>query len=318
MKDVALARTMEDSTFACLNTLILRDQLEISEALAKDDEYMTQVFKLISDESTPSEKVLQGMDFIQELCTMSKSFSRESRQNLFQSLVDHGLYSIMDRDLLLFFNVVEHNPLPVRADLMNRKEVCKSIIKRFNGEDVDDGVSQHIIEICKQLLDTVGTTIAVPPPSGPALDRFLGYFYEECAPDLFSSLEQIEASKIATLNVNQSVMLLDFLSYLVVQNGMFCKNYLVSGQLFKKVSLLLVLPGVANYLRLAALRLFKTCLALNDEFYRRLLIKQEIVGKIAECLISTNGKNNLLNSACLEFFQLILNVRIFFDDRATV
>ncbi|KAG0005619.1 Platinum sensitivity protein [Modicella reniformis] len=59
-----------------------------------------------------------------------------------------------------------------------------------------------------------------------------------------------------------------------------------------------------------ALRFFRTCIGLNDEFYHRYLIKQGIFQHIVDTLLSTNNKNNLLNSACIEFFDFIRNENI--------
>lgn len=46
----------------------------------------------------------------------------------------------------------------------------------------------------------------------------------------------------------------------------------------------------------------------NDEFYRRLLLKQDSFGPIFTMLLETKGQNNVLNSACLEFFDYIRKV----------
>ena len=87
---------------------------------------------------------------------------------------------------------------------------------------------------------------------------------------------------------------------------MFCKNFLLYNDVLRHLVLLFHSKRV--YLRVAALRVFRQCLGTNDEFYRRLLIKKDVFGPIVKLLLGTNGKNNLLNSACLEFFEFIKKV----------
>ncbi|KAF9181527.1 Platinum sensitivity protein [Haplosporangium sp. Z 11] len=53
----------------------------------------------------------------------------------------------------------------------------------------------------------------------------------------------------------------------------------------------------------------KTCIA-NDEFFHRHLVKQNVIQQIVELLLSTNNRNNLLNSACIEFFDFIRSENI--------
>jgi protein phosphatase-4 regulatory subunit 3 len=48
---------------------------------------------------------------------------------------------------------------------------------------------------------------------------------------------------------------------------------------------------------------------LKDEFYNRHLLKNDVFGPILDMFKSTKEKYNLLNSACLEFFEFIKKVR---------
>lgn len=61
----------------------------------------------------------------------------------------------------------------------------------------------------------------------------------------------------------------------------------------------------------ASLRVFRTCIGTMDEFFRHLMLKQDIIGKVFSILLQTNGKNNMLNSACLEFFEYIRKVIVY-------
>lgn len=49
---------------------------------------------------------------------------------------------------------------------------------------------------------------------------------------------------------------------------------------------------------------------MADEFYNRNLIKHNTFEPIIRQLLDTNGKYNLLNSACLEMLEFIRRVRM--------
>lgn len=61
---------------------------------------------------------------------------------------------------------------------------------------------------------------------------------------------------------------------------------------------------------LVAIKFFRTCLGLEDDYFNRILIKNKVIHGIVSVLQDTNGKNDLLNSVCLEFFSFIRDVCI--------
>lgn len=61
---------------------------------------------------------------------------------------------------------------------------------------------------------------------------------------------------------------------------------------------------------LGALRFFRVCVAVGDEFYNRSLIKQNIFEPTIRVLLDTNGRDCLLNSACLDLLEFIRKVSI--------
>ena len=59
---------------------------------------------------------------------------------------------------------------------------------------------------------------------------------------------------------------------------------------------------------IAALRFFRACIGMKDEFYNRHLIKHEVFESLLLAFKETNGLNNCLNSAFLEFFEFTKQV----------
>lgn len=60
---------------------------------------------------------------------------------------------------------------------------------------------------------------------------------------------------------------------------------------------------------LAALRFFRACVGVMDGFYNQNLIKQNVFEPTIRVLLDTDGRNNLLNSACIEILEFIRKVK---------
>lgn len=57
--------------------------------------------------------------------------------------------------------------------------------------------------------------------------------------------------------------------------------------------------------RLAALKFFRSCMNLQDEFYTRQITQNRLFEPILDIVYETMPRDNLLNSACLELFEFI-------------
>jgi protein phosphatase 4 regulatory subunit 3 len=60
---------------------------------------------------------------------------------------------------------------------------------------------------------------------------------------------------------------------------------------------------IANYV--AALKFFRSLIGLQDEFYNQQMMQEHLFEPILNILEETSHRDNLLNSACLEFFDFI-------------
>ncbi|KAJ3272131.1 Platinum sensitivity protein [Terramyces sp. JEL0728] len=307
IKDVALARNLEDSTFSALNTMIYNLQADI--LLHIQEYYLNDVFDLYANESTPIEKKHDIVMFIQDLCTMAKPYQKQAKATLYRNA-----------SVAILTNLLENNPAPVRSYCLSqaadeKKMLIAFLIERFVEEE-DMGISSQMAENIRILLDTsgIGTNQTLPGVVDADLDKFLDYFYENQCNSLFKPLMDIENATAGTKNDVQSLdlnpklssilnTLCEMLSFIITQHAMFSKNYLLHNDILKACGVLL--KSKDTFLRLSSLRVFRVCLGTNDEFYRRLLMKQDVFGKIFACILSTEGRNNLLNSACLELFESI-------------
>lgn len=60
---------------------------------------------------------------------------------------------------------------------------------------------------------------------------------------------------------------------------------------------------------LAVVKLMRILVALRDAHFEKYLTKKNLLEPILDLVIETMPKDNLLNSACLEFFEFIKRVR---------
>jgi protein phosphatase-4 regulatory subunit 3 len=102
--------------------------------------------------------------------------------------------------------------------------------------------------------------------------------------------------------------LVETLCFFVRQHSYRSKYFLLTENLPSRVAQLLQSPE--KHLKLIALKFFRTCVGLQDEFYIRHMVKYKLFEPILNLLIETMPRDNLLNSACLEFFEFIRRVSI--------
>lgn len=100
--------------------------------------------------------------------------------------------------------------------------------------------------------------------------------------------------------------LIETLCFFIRQHAFRGKYFLLAENLPSRIAQLL--SSSEKHLRLTALKFFRTCVGLQDEFYTRHMIKWGLFEPILGLVIETMPRNNLLNSACLEFFEFIKKV----------
>ena len=236
--------------------------------------------------------------------------------------------------------IIEHDPSLIRiymsreADASNNGRTNLSeqghsplmslIIKTF-AEETNTGLKSQLAEAMRVMLDPT----AIPPPEGlqkhfgqdpgarprlddPETERFLQWFYDSCMNDLVKPIISLPSKSDSTeLQFDEGQVALfshlcDLLCFFVRSHSFRAKAFLLSSSLPSKVAILL--HSRAKHLKLAALRFFRTSIGVKDEFYNRHFVKANLWTPIMNVLLETRGRNNLINSACLELFDFIRKV----------
>ncbi|KAK7413690.1 Platinum sensitivity protein [Neonectria punicea] len=338
LKDVVLARILDDPTFSVLNSLIFFNQVDIVQHLQANGAFLNELFGIFSSPTPDQKRRKEAVLFIQQCCAIAKNIQPPARQTLYNNFIAHGLLQVIHFGLRhgdvgvrvgatdILISIIDHDPQMIRQTIYrqmheNQAPLTDSLIDLLLVE-VDLGVKSQISEALKVLLDpggpVQGTEAFVkangefagrprPQPSiDPQQDVFLTRFYERSAPRLFKPLLDLEKRTDMNFPAQQASMftyLIEILCFFIRQHNLRCKFFVMTNNIAQRVAQLLGCPE--KYLRLVAIRFFRSLIGLQDEFYVRHLTEKQVLEPILEVLIETMPRDNLLSSASLEFFEYI-------------
>ncbi|KAJ1543032.1 Platinum sensitivity protein [Cladochytrium tenue] len=210
LKDVALARLLDDHTFSSLNSLIFINHVEIVNYFQNNEEYMDELFNLLNQKSGNDEAV----KFLLELCGIARGLPAGPRNDFYRTLSRHGLLSIFDHTLgnsdlsirlaatAILSSMLEHDPSLLRSYCVAQasqgvKHIVDVIITRFLDES-DLGLKSQLIENLRILLDTSAIDASegiVPHPNGSQADELLTVFFEKSMQRLASPILSLQHPK---------------------------------------------------------------------------------------------------------------------------
>ncbi|KAF7856290.1 hypothetical protein EAF04_009818 [Stromatinia cepivora] len=338
LKDVVLARILDDPTFSVLNGLIFFNQVEIVQYLQNNATVLNELFGIFGSRETDQERKKMAVLFIQQCCAIAKNLQQPARQTLYNNFLGHGLLSVINFALRhndvgvrvgatdVLVSMIDHDPQMIRQTIfrqMNEKQtpLTDSLIDLLLVE-ADLGVKAQIADAIKVLLDP-GNHIApvetpakangeVAPRPRPQVDPqhelFLNHFYEESAKRLFKPLVDLKGREDMNFTVHQVslfIYLIEILCFFIRQHMHRSKYFVLSEGLAQRISQLLGSPE--KYLKLTALKFFRNLVGLQDEFYNQQMMQDHLFEPVLDLVIETMPRDNLLNSACLEFFEFLKN-----------
>jgi protein phosphatase-4 regulatory subunit 3 len=343
LKDVVLARILDDPTFSVLNSLIFFHQVDIVNYLHQNEQFLRELFNIFGPDETDAPRMREAVLFIQNCCSVAKSIQANSRAHLYNNFIQFGLFPVVmfalrhhdaavrvaGTDILV--SLIDHDPHMVRLQIFNAiKEkttpLTDTLIELLLVE-VDLGVKSQMADAIKILLDPSttqaqmdmmnraqnGEFVQKQRGSGPhttiapQTDAFISNFYEDSAKRLFQPLKDLEhRPSMSGLTVHETSLythLVEVLCFFVRQHTYKSKLFILAENLHARVAQLLACPQ--KYMKLMALKWFRICIGLQDEFHNRQFIQHGLFEPILNIVYETMPRDNLLNSACLELFEYI-------------
>ena len=279
LKDVVLARILDDPTFGVLNTLIFYNQLEIVNYLQGNSEFLQELFGLIDNPDIQATKKKDVVYFLQQCCAIAKNLQAQARQSLYGNFMQNGLLDVIvfalaqhevpvriaGTDILVA--MIDHDPAMVRGSIVKsssekQKPLTDTLIDLLLVEK-DLGVKAQAADAIKVLLDPQ----QIPPPQetmggrvsqefmqkyrgNPSLNQqtehFIQEFYDNGAKRLFQPLKDLEhRERVDDLNFNEVSLfchLVDILMYFVRQHLFWSKFFIASECIPARVRQLLAAP----------------------------------------------------------------------------
>ncbi|RAL02133.1 SMEK family protein [Aspergillus ibericus CBS 121593] len=333
LKDVVLARILDDPTFSVLNSLIFFNQVEIVNHIQANAPFLKELFTVFDPRSADTKRKEDAVQFLHQCAVIAKNLQAPARANLFANFISHGLFAVIafaikhpkpalrTTGIDILVALLDHDPVMMRGYMLkavNEKKtpLTDTLIDLLHTES-DLGVKNQLADAVKVLLDPqiplqdtmgrAGPEHFNKPRPNILSDAFVQNHFDESARRLFWPLKRLEhADHLRDLTFQQVALyshLVDILTFFVRQHLYRSRNVIHSESLAPRIAQLLAVPH--KHLKLTALRFFRALTSLQDTFYQALMTHNNIFGLILDIVYETMPRDNLLNSACLELFEAI-------------
>lgn len=338
LRDVVLARILDDPTFSVMNSLIFFNQVDIVQHLQSNAAFMKDVFGIFSSPFTDAEKKKEAVLFIQQCCSIAKSIQPQARQALFQNFAAHGLLPVINFGLRhkdigarggatdILVTIIEHDPHMIRQTIYrqmneNQSPLTDTLVDLLLAE-TDLGIRTQVSESFKVLLSPEGMPMQYGqdrmqgangefagrprPQVDPQQELFLTRFYERSAPKLFKPITDLASSTSLDFRVEQSDLvfsLSELLMFFVRNHHQYSRFFVLNNNIVERVGQLL--NSNEKYLKLVAVRFFRALIGSQEEFFIRHLNEKRVLTPMLDVCIASISRDTLLSSASLEVFEYI-------------
>jgi protein phosphatase-4 regulatory subunit 3 len=217
LKDVVLARILDDPTFSVLNSLIFFNQMEIVNHIQSNAPFLRELFSVFDPRYTDTKRKDDAVQFLHQCAAIAKNLQAPSRAQLFANFISHGLFAVIafavkhpnpamrttGIDILVV--LLDHDPVMMRGYMLkavNEKKtpLTDTLIDLLHAE-TDLGVKNQLADAIKILLDPqiplqeplarAGPDYFKVRSSNLLSDAFVQQHFDESSKRLFQPLKQI-------------------------------------------------------------------------------------------------------------------------------
>ncbi|KAE8148582.1 protein putative to be [Aspergillus avenaceus] len=333
LKDVVLARILDDPTFSVLNSLIFFNQVEIVNHIQSNGPFLKELFTVFDPRNADAKRKEDAVQFLHQCASIAKNLQAPARATLFANFISHGLFAVIafaikhpnpamrTTGIDILVALLDHDPIMMRGYMLKavneRKTPLTDTLIDLLHLESDLGVKNQLADAVKVLLDPqiplqdamgrAGPEHYSKPRPNILSDAFVQNHFDESTKRLFKPLKRLEnrasLHDLTFQEVALHVHLVDILTFFVRQHLYRTRNVIHNDGLAPRVAQLLKVPQ--KHLKLTALKFFRTLISLQDTFYQALMTHNNTFGLILDIVYETMPRDNLLNSACLELFEFI-------------
>ncbi|KAJ8767444.1 hypothetical protein K2173_017488 [Erythroxylum novogranatense] len=328
LKDVVLARVLDEATVTSLNSIIHTNNAIVVSLLKDDSTFIQELFARLRAPSTLAKSKKKLVFFLHEFCSLSKSLQLSQWLRLFRDLVSEGILEIIAEalqnedkklvltgtDILILF--MNRDSKLLRSYLVRQEGIpllgllVKGMLTDFKGD-----MHCQFLEILRSLLET----------ENPQRDNIIEIFYEKHLSQLIDVIRAScptktmarssdRSSAFAGKIENQTCVkpeilsnICELLCFCVLHHPYRIKcNFLLNNVIEE---ILLLTKRKEKYIVVAAVRFVRTILLQHDdEHLINHFVKNNLLKPIIDAFVSNGNRYNLLNSAVLELFEFIRTV----------
>lgn len=238
IKDVVLARILDDPTFSVLNSLIFFHQVDIVQHVQSNGNFLKELFSIFAPSQTDQDRRKDAVLFIQQCCAIAKGLQANARQQLYSNFIGSGLFNVITFALKhhdaavrvagtdVLMALIDHDTLMMRGQVFkavneHQKPLTDILIELLLVE-VDLGVIMQMADAIKILLDPQANAHSLDAISKsnseffarirntttPSTDKFVTELYKDGATKLFRPImelnkrEDCESHLLAQAHVN--------------------------------------------------------------------------------------------------------------------
>jgi protein phosphatase 4 regulatory subunit 3 len=340
LKDVVLARLLDDPTFGVLNSLIYFNQVEIVQHIQANAAFLKELFSVFDSTIDEPGRKEEAVHFLQQCAAIAKTLQIGAREALLTNFIQHGLFAVITfavqhaqaslrtTGIDILVALLDHNPNMMRSYMIKavreKQTTLTDILIDALHAETDLGVKNQLADAIKILLDPQPPTnepmgnrngsefvtkLSRPPqltPTQAANEQFAQDNFDRSCRKLFKPLKDLEHRESVVPDFQSMTLysyLVEILTFFLRQHPMRSRHFVASENLTSRVAQLLQVPQKS--LKLTALKFFRTGISLQDQFYSQQILRTSSFGPIIDIVIETMPRDNLLNSACLEMFEFI-------------
>lgn len=346
LKDVVLARILDDPTFSVLNSLIFFNQVDIVQHLQNNGLFLKELFAIFDPSNTDIRRKEDAVHFLQQCAAVAKTLQLQARGALLNNFISHGLFSVITfavkhpspsmrtTGIDILVALLDHDPHMMRGYMLkavqeHKTPLTDTLIELLHAE-TDLGVKNQLADAIKILVDPQApmndgmgnrpgsefmAKLTRPPqitPTQAAHEQFAQDHFDRSCKKLFLPLSELENRNSLQSFTYQEVSLhshlVEILTFFVRQHSLRSRDFVLRNRLPPRVAQLLTAPQ--KPLKLTALKFFRTCVSLQDQFYTQEIVKGNAFELILNIVLETMPRDNLLNSACLELFEFVYREKI--------
>ena len=180
LKDVVLARILDDPTFGVLNSLIFFNQVDIVQHLQGNTAFLKELFAIFNIDNTNNKRKEQAVHFLQQCAAIAKTLQMQSRASLLNNFIAHGLFAVITfavkhpepsmrtTGIDILVALLDHDPNMMRGYMLkavseHKTPLTDTLIDLLHAE-TDLGVKNQLADAIKILLDP-------QPPSNDPMGR---------------------------------------------------------------------------------------------------------------------------------------------------